>query len=76
MKDIRRWDDRIQILVEWIGLPDEVDQTWEPLEMVLEDLPGFLEDVLGTAGNHKLKNEAKQLCKSDEATIRFNVVPS
>lgn len=43
-----RENDGIEMLVEWQGLPDEMDLTWEPLQQVYEDLPGFLEDFLHT----------------------------
>ena len=50
----------LQILVEWEGLPDDVDQTWEPLAQIFEDLPGLLEDFLHSGGDRKLKRAALQ----------------
>lgn len=51
--------------MEWLGLTDKVDQTWEPLKNVLEGLPGLLENFLHTAGDRKLEAEARRLCSFD-----------
>ena len=55
------------MLVEWEGLPDTVDLTWEPFEQVLEDLPGLLEDFLHTSGKWELKQKALALAFPHEA---------
>lgn len=43
------------IQIEWSGLPDRSDSTWEPILQVEEDLPGMLEDFLETARERELK---------------------
>ena len=52
----------LMVQVEWEGLPDSLDFTWEPLERVFEDLPGMLEDFLHTAGDRDLKLRALEQC--------------
>ena len=52
----------IRVMVEWEGLLDLVDRTWEPLTQILEDLPGVLEDFLCTEGNRDIKQKAQALC--------------
>ena len=54
--------DGIRVMVEWEGLLDLVDRTWEPLTQVLEDLPRVLEDFLCTEGNRDIKQKAQALC--------------
>lgn len=60
--DIRKGAAGIEVLVEWEGLPDKIDLTWEPLGQVTDDLPGILQDFLHTSGKRNLKKEALQLC--------------
>lgn len=62
IRDIREVDGQLQVEVEWEGLPDEKDRTWEPLLQVFEDLPGRLEDFLNTAGARFLKRRALAQC--------------
>ena len=61
MKDIHKAAAGIEILVEWEGLPDRVDLTWEPPQQIAEDLPGILHALLYTAGRRELKREVIQL---------------
>lgn len=58
LKFIRKEKDGLQMLVEWKGLPDIVDQTWEPTEQVFKELTGLLGDFLHTFGKHDLKQKA------------------
>lgn len=62
LRDIRQLDTDIEILVDWQGLPDQLDLTWEPLLQVEQDLPGVLQDFLHTAEKRQLKKNALALC--------------
>lgn len=55
--NIREKDGTFDVQVEWDGLPDEVDMTWEPMIQVHEDMPELLSDFLKTNGNRKLKRK-------------------
>lgn len=48
----------LQVQLEWSGLPDPAEYTWEPIFQVFEDLPGILEDFLHTSSDRVLKNRA------------------
>lgn len=67
LTDIREEKEGLQLQVEWEGLPDAVDLTWEPIEQVLEDLPGLLEAFLHTAAKRELKQKALALGFPNEA---------
>lgn len=58
LKGIRDRDGNIEVLVEWSGLPDESDFTWEPIARIFEDLPGMLEDFLHSSGQRGLKQKS------------------
>ena len=58
LQGIRDVDGELQICVEWEGLPDERDWTWEPLSQMAEDVPGMMEDFLSTSGSRSLKRKA------------------
>jgi len=62
LRAIRKNNSQIEIQVEWEGLTDNVDLTWEPLQQFHEDLPGLLEIFLQSAGHRKLKEEAQAQC--------------
>lgn len=62
LRAIRSTDGAIDIQVEWEGLPDNIDLTWEPLQQVQEDLPELLETYLQTSGSRKLKETALAQC--------------
>lgn len=64
LRAIRERDGHIEIQVEWEGLPDEVDLTWEPLGQVHEDLPEHIAEYLRTSGSRKLKETAIARCTS------------
>ena len=59
---IRVNNENVEVQVEWQGLPDELDYTWEPLVQVHEDIPDLLRTFLGTPGNKKTKHQAKIIC--------------
>lgn len=58
--DIRR-EDGLEVHVEWQGLPDRVDRTWEPVAQLIVDIPGMLKEYLETPGKDDLKAEALKL---------------
>lgn len=58
---ITKVDEGVKVLVEWQGLPDEVDRTWEPLSQLHEDVPDLLQEFLQTPGSIDLKTEAREL---------------
>ena len=62
IKDIRNENSTIKILIQWEGLPDDMDWTWEPVNQVYDDLPGLLQDFLHTAGKRNLKRRALAQC--------------
>ena len=49
------YDGELKVKVEWQGLHDDVDMTWEPVIQVHEDMPGLPEDFLHTSGKRPLK---------------------
>ena len=60
MLDIRKAEHGLDVLVEWQGLPGNVDRTWEPLVKLHEDIPEQIENFLLSRGKHKLKDEARE----------------
>lgn len=64
LRGIRRAEELIEICVEWEGLPDVVDLTWEPLKTAQEDLPRMLGEFLKSTGDRKLKQQALAQCSS------------
>ena len=62
IRGIREVGGELQVCVEWAGLPDRSDWTWEPLTQVFEDMPGRLQDFLHTAGDRALKQFALAQC--------------
>jgi len=62
LRNIREVDGELQVEVEWEGLPDRDDWTWEPLQQIFEDVPGRLEDFLNTTGARVLKKRALTQC--------------
>ena len=63
LRDIRSKNGNISIQVEWEGLPDEFDLTWEPLQRVHEDIPTMLREFLNTPGSSTLKTAALAQCQ-------------
>ena len=62
LTDIRDTTGDLEIEIEWEGLPDEIDRTWDPFHQVFEDLPTLLSNFLRTGGKRNLKEKAKALC--------------
>lgn len=58
LHSIREEHGSLEVLVEWEGLPDDVDRTWEPVSQIHEDLPGILEDFLHSQDQRQLKLKA------------------
>ncbi len=50
LKDIRICDSGIDVLVEWDGLLDVIDRTWESLSNVCEDVSDMLAAYLRSKG--------------------------
>ena len=62
LTDIRETTGDPEIEIEWEGIPDKIDRTWEPLHQVFKDLPTLLSNFLQTRGKRILKEKAKALC--------------
>ncbi len=60
LRDIGVVDSNVRLLVEWEGLPDRCDFTWEPLSLVHEDIPGMVQEFLAAPGSRSLKDKARQ----------------
>lgn len=56
IKGVRKRKGKYELLVAWMGY-EEGDNTWEPIETMLEDIPGVVEDYMYTAGDRNLKRE-------------------
>ena len=61
LRDIRQSKGELEVLVEWSGLPDAVDFTWEPASQICEDVPGIYEAFLQTPGKPAVKAKAQKL---------------
>lgn len=61
VKDIKEDEGGIKVLIEWEGLPDQTDFTWEPLMTVYQDIAALLEDFLCTTGNRRLKKKVQAM---------------
>ena len=48
--DARNSSNGVVIQVEWDGLPDEVDFTWEPADQLLEDIPEMVKEFAVSLG--------------------------
>ncbi len=59
MHDIREVDNRIEILVEWEGMPEHEEWSWEPLDHLAEDVPELTKSFLSTARKRTLKLKAR-----------------
>lgn len=55
IRNIGQNQDGTFLQIEWEGLPDTEDFTWEPVRQVKEDVPGLLEDFLHSPGNRVIK---------------------
>ena len=58
LRGIRRINGQTEIQIEWDGLPDHEDRTWEPLLQVHDDVPHMLHDFLHSSGQRALKRQA------------------
>ena len=61
IRDIRNRNSSIEVFVEWEGLPDASDFTWEPLLQLYFDIPEMLHEYLKTTGKESLKRQAQNL---------------
>lgn len=48
----------MKVFIVWAGLPDELDFTWEPIDIMARDVPTLLEDYLATPQKRRLKQLA------------------
>ena len=62
IRDICEVKGSIDIRIEWDGLPDDVDLSWEPMERVKEEIPGVLNNFLCTAGHQERKRKTLRSC--------------
>lgn len=54
LQQLREENGTIQILVEWLGHPDEESWTWEPIAQLHEDVPEMVSDFLKQQEEHPL----------------------
>ena len=59
LRDLRETARGFEVQVEWDGLPDVPDLTWEPLHQIAEDVSDMLEQFLDSPGRRRLKEKAK-----------------
>jgi len=64
LRQIKKHGDTIKILVEWEGLPDTCDYTWEPVENLFEDIPEMLMEYLRHENNSIARRAIASLSKS------------
>ncbi len=64
----------MEVQVEWEGLPDTIDRTWELLYQVREDIPGMFEDFFHTSGERALKKKALKQCSFTSKPVRADQV--
>jgi len=57
---IKKMKDGIYLQVEWLGLPDPEDFTWQKLEVLHQDIPEMLSTFLDNSKNTKLVAEARK----------------
>lgn len=57
---IREEGNELAIQIEWDGLPDTADRTWEPLFQVNEDVPTMLEEFLRNDIHCSLRKKARR----------------
>lgn len=65
IQNTRKQYGNIQVLVEWEGLPDLYEQTWEPAVKIAEDVPEVFEEFLSTTGEARLKSNARLVLKEN-----------
>lgn len=59
--EVKEENGEFEVLVEWKGLPDQVDRTYEPLSQLHEDVPDLLVEFLTSPGNREIKRRAMRL---------------
>lgn len=65
-KGIRKQATGLEICIEWNGIPDHDNFTWEPLLMINEDVLGVLQDFLMTSGIPHMTQESLRICKFND----------
>ena len=59
--DISESKEGIFVQTQWLGQPDKVDWTWQPLPELFEDVPEKLEDFLSKSKKRIAKRALVQL---------------
>lgn len=62
LRDLRNQHDSFEVLIEWEGLSDEHDWTWEPINNVAQDIPELLQNFIASPTKRALKREAHKQC--------------
>lgn len=60
IRGVRERDGEYEVLVEWLGC-ERSDDTWEPVQVMVEDVPGLVQDYLYTAGERNIKKKILDL---------------
>lgn len=60
VRKVRKRKGKYEVLVKWLGYA-EADDTLEPINSMLEDMPGMVENHLYTPGERNLKRELPDL---------------
>lgn len=63
--DIREASDGIFVQVQWAGLPEKCDWTWNSIEQLHEDVPEKLEYLLSVTRKKNLAKKAKKALGMD-----------
>lgn len=63
IRDITEEGGDLSIRIEWDGLPDMADWTWEPFKQVVEDGAALVEEYLMTTEKRALKQRALQFIR-------------
>ena len=66
---LRKKNDIFEIQVEWEGLPENIDFTWEPMNRLHQDIPGMVEQFLSTSGQRSLKEKALRILSHNDSAV-------
>ena len=65
-------DNEVDVLVRWRGHDDEDEQTWEPLEQLVADVPKMIEAYVKADGHHQLVNAHRKCVQTLRQQQRRN----
>lgn len=57
--DINEGSNGFMVQTMWLGLPEECDYTWQPLEVLYEDVPELVVRFLDTCNKTEMVRQAK-----------------